>query len=43
MKVLVVGQLNRIGATEEVYGRGFLDIGFEVQYFTWQDAEPMEP
>jgi len=39
-KILIVGQTQELGRTEEVYGRGFSNIGCEVQYFTWQDAEP---
>lgn len=39
-KVLIVGQTLELGRTEEVYGRGFSDIGCEVKYFTWIEAEP---
>lgn len=39
-KVLIVGQTLELGRTEEVYGRGFTDIGCEVKYFTWKEADP---
>jgi len=39
-KVLIVGQILELGRTEEVYGRGFSDIGCEVKYFTWKEADP---
>jgi len=39
-RVLIVGQTLELGRTEEVYGRGFLAAGCEVQYFTWKEAAP---
>lgn len=38
-KVLIVGQVLQLGRTEEVYGRGFSNLGCEVKYFTWKEAE----
>ncbi len=39
-KILIVGQTLELGRTEEVYGRGFLALDWEVEYFTWQEALP---
>ncbi|MEQ9667666.1 hypothetical protein [Coleofasciculus sp. G2-EDA-02] len=39
-KILIVGERLELGRTEEVYGRGFSNIGCEVKYFTWQEARP---
>jgi spore maturation protein CgeB len=39
-KVLIVGQTQKLGRTEDVYGRGFSDVGCEVEYFNLQDADP---
>jgi spore maturation protein CgeB len=37
-KVLIVGQTQELGRTEEVYGRGFSAFGCKVQYFNWSEA-----
>ena len=39
-KVLIVGNVLKLGRTEEVYGRGFSELGCEVKHFTWKEAEP---
>jgi spore maturation protein CgeB len=39
-KILIVGENLELGRTEEVYRRGFSDIGCEVKCFTWQEAKP---
>ncbi|GAB4534241.1 MAG: glycosyltransferase [Pleurocapsa sp.] len=39
-KVLIVGRTLELGRTEEVYRRGFENIGCQVQNFNWNEAEP---
>lgn len=39
-KVLIVGEVLELGRTEEVYGRGFSNLGCQVQHFTWKETEP---
>ena len=39
-KVLIVGQTNELGRTEELYARGFSEYGCQTQVVTWKDNLP---